>query len=106
MHAELLACLLSERDLLSLQSVRPLLALVAAALTACTPQTCWQSAYSACLWFRVRHGMLWRADNPQIWTNCRHHFHLACIYEWCEPCLVGRMHSGFVCMQGWRRAGK
>ncbi|KAK9844198.1 hypothetical protein WJX81_007814 [Elliptochloris bilobata] len=23
-------------------------------------------------------------DNPQIWTNCRHHFHLACIYEWLE----------------------
>ncbi|BDA43545.1 probable E3 ubiquitin-protein ligase At3g02290 at C-terminar half [Coccomyxa sp. Obi] len=23
-------------------------------------------------------------DNPKIWTNCHHHFHLACIYEWLE----------------------
>ena len=34
-----------------------------------------------------------RADNPQIWTNCRHHFHLACIYEWCEPPQAARMAS-------------
>ncbi|CAL5221300.1 g3467 [Coccomyxa viridis] len=24
------------------------------------------------------------ADNPKIWTQCGHHFHLACIYEWLE----------------------
>lgn len=24
------------------------------------------------------------AENPKIWTNCHHHFHLACIYEWLE----------------------
>ncbi|KAK9915088.1 hypothetical protein WJX75_004590 [Coccomyxa subellipsoidea] len=23
-------------------------------------------------------------ENPKIWTNCQHHFHLACIYEWLE----------------------
>lgn len=22
------------------------------------------------------------AENPKIWTQCSHHFHLACIYEW------------------------
>ena len=24
------------------------------------------------------------ADNPKILTQCNHHFHLACIYEWLE----------------------
>ena len=23
-------------------------------------------------------------DNPKIMTECGHHFHLACIYEWSE----------------------
>ena len=32
-----------------------------------------------------------RADNPQIWTNCRHHFHLACIYEWCGPTVLHKL---------------
>ena len=22
------------------------------------------------------------AENPKIFTNCHHHFHLSCIYEW------------------------
>lgn len=24
------------------------------------------------------------AENPKILTQCNHHFHLACIYEWLE----------------------
>jgi hypothetical protein len=24
------------------------------------------------------------ADNPKIMTECKHHYHLGCIYEWME----------------------
>ena len=34
-------------------------------------------AQSVSLWLHA-------ADNPKIWTQCGHHFHLACIYEWLE----------------------
>lgn len=29
-------------------------------------------------------GLLCVAENPKILTQCNHHFHLACIYEWLE----------------------
>mmetsp|Transcript_19465 Transcript_19465/g.49108 ORF Transcript_19465/g.49108 Transcript_19465/m.49108 type:complete len:96 (-) Transcript_19465:318-605(-) len=27
---------------------------------------------------------IYDCDNPMIMTQCKHHFHLACIYEWLE----------------------
>jgi hypothetical protein len=24
------------------------------------------------------------AENPKIWTQCGHHFHMPCIFEWME----------------------
>ena len=29
-------------------------------------------------------GAVVHAENPKILTQCNHHFHLACIYEWLE----------------------